>query len=339
MADFSNTEKINAGFKHLFDLQGTSNVAPAAGGKYWYEEKLATSHIIYPEDIWSDSASIPYANTVTQARAASPDYVEDRSQGEAVTLVANGPNWDISTTTIVPKVGLQLTDVHPAPNYIKSITNVVDNGGGSYTITLNNNTGVLPGSAVLQGRIFLTEDPTSNGLSWFAREQQGNHFSDQIRNIIPNSKFGPGFAIRLFQADGTEVFTTHGAWIPNWKQGLILFGDGYTPTDLGYAKPLYMEAFRYVGAFGGGEAIQEGNLYDTLYFNGSDYVPTGTLQSDGTDVNVLNRLTVSGSIVVPSGIIPASSAAPGDEGELRWDSRFLYIHVGSHWARMDLRKF
>jgi len=342
MADFSDTEKLNINFKHLFGLQGTVNTDPNAGGKMWYEEKVPSTHIIYPEDIWANSSLIPVTTTQAQAQAAataSGSIVEDRSQGEGITLVANGLDWDILTTTIIPQIGYQVTDVHPNATYIKSIINAVDNGGGSYTITLNSNSGVSAGSAVLQSRIYLTEDLASNGLAWFTKDEAGNTFSNNIKNFIPNARFGTGYAIRLYEADGTEIFTTQGAWIPNWQQGLILFGSGFTADDLGYSKPLYIEAFRYIGSFGGGSASIAGNYGDTLHHNGSGFAATDALWCDGNEVAVKNKLTISGVLITTSGSSPISSAELGEEGEVRWDRNFMYYHTGAFWVRSNFQKF
>jgi hypothetical protein len=336
MVDFSGSEKVNASWKHLFGLLPTSN-ADGSAGRFWYEEPYAATHTILPSDIWADP--VPTANSLSQAQALASGVVEDRSQDESITLVANGSDWDITTSSIVPKAGFQITDVHPNPGYIKSITNVVDNGGGSYTITLNDNTGVSAGSAVLQGRIYLTRDPSSNGLAWMAREEYGNSFGDRVENFLQPQLFGTGYTLRIFQADGTEITTTEGAWIPQYQKGMVLFANGFTPTDLGYAMPLYIEAFRYTGSFGGGSSLLSGNLHDTLRWDGVKWAPTGALQSTGVDVNVLNRLTVSGSVVVPSGTMPASSASPGDKGELRWDGRYLYHHAGDKWRRVEMSIF
>ena len=232
MADFSNTEKINASWKHLFGILGTSNSVP---GKTWYEEAIDATHIVVPQDIWSDV--VPYATNKAQAQSNSGAIVEDRSDGQAITLVANGSDWDISAT-FEPKIGYQISDVHPNPTYVKSITNVVNNGGGNYTITLNNNSGVSAGSSVLHRRIFLTVDLASNGLAWFSKSIFGSTFSDTIVNFLQPQKFGIGYSVRLYQSNGTEILTTHGAWIFNWQKGCLLFAKGFSADDLSYAKPL-----------------------------------------------------------------------------------------------------
>ena len=336
MADFSSTEKVNTSWKHLFGILGTSNGAGAAG-KTWYEENLAASHITLPSDIWT--TGIPVANNITQALASVGTTVENRTSGENITLVQNGVNWDISTTTTIPKVGHQITKSQPNPVYIKSITNVVDNGGGNYTISLNSNTGVTAGSAVLQGRVYLTLDPTSNGKAWFSRKEYGNSFSSLITDFIHPQQFGKGYSVRLFQSNGIEINTTDGAWIFHNQKGIVLFADGFTASDLGYSQPLYIQGFRYTGAFGVGTSLPGGNINDTLRFDGTSWIPTSAVKSDGTNLGIQNRLTVSGSIVVPSGTPPSTSGIAGDLGEVRWDNNFMYIKTAVGWARTDISYF
>lgn len=333
MADFTSTEKTNAAWKHLFGILGTSNGSP---GKFWYEEKVAASHIITPNDIWASGVSV--ANNLTQAKANAGPVVQDRSDSANITLVSNGSNWDI-VASFEPVVGMQVTNTHPSPTWIKSITAVVDNGGGNYTITLNNNSGVSAGSAVLQRRIFLTVDPTSNGLAWFARSVYGDNFSAAIQNFIQPQLFGNGYSVRLFRANGVEILTTEGAWIFNWQKGVMLFAVGQTPTNLGYPTPVYIEGFRYTGSLGAGSSLPSGQLNDTLRYDGSNYIPNSSLKADGTDVFVQNRLTVSGSAVLPSGVTPVTSGSIGTQGEFRWDNRFLYVKTALGWARTSLNYF
>lgn len=336
MADFSSTEKTNASWKHLFGLLPTSN-ADGAEGRFWYEEQLPATHIIVPTDLWSDT--VPNATTKAAAQAAAGPIVEDRSSGETVTLVSAGSDWDISPSGIIPKVGFQVSDVHPNASYVKSVTNVVNLGGGTYRITLNDNTGVSAGSAVLNSRIYLTEDITSNGLGWFARSVVGNHFSGLIENFIQPQRFGQGYTVRIFQGDGTEIYTTQGAWIFNWQKGLLLLANGHTADDEGYTKPLYIEGFRYTGSFGVGDALPSGTLHDTLRYDGANWVTNSTLQADGSNVTVENKLTVSGNLVVPSGSIPTSSSDPGVEGEIRQDDKFLYRYFAGKWRRTEFAIF
>lgn len=385
MADFSEQEKRNLSFKHVLGVAGTNNL-DGANGRRWYEESISSTHPVYLPIARAEY--VPTAINITQARSNAQSYgsVEDRSQGESVTLAANGSDWNITTTTIVPDVGYQITNTHPNPTYIKSITAVVDNGGGSYTITLSDNTGVSAGAAVLHSRLYLTKDPTSNQKTWMAKEGHGNHFSARIRDFFDPFAFGQGYTLNLFQNDGTQVQLTEGAWFFNWAEGLLVFADGFTASDLGYSEPLYVEGFRYsgdlgvsgvgidvlqdgvpiasgitsfdlgeglgvsgsgdtaiisvTGSFGADNVLDGANLYDTLFWNGTKWEPTGYLQISGSDVIVPDRLEVRGSIIIPSGSKPAETPAPGIEGEVRFDYNYMYIHTGlGGWRRTELAVF
>jgi len=387
MADFSSSEKRNLSFKHVLGIVGTNNL-DGGNGRAWYEETVAGTHPVYLPGARSEF--IPDAANLTTARTNAQNYssVEDRSQGESITLVANGSDWDITTSTIVPVVGYQITDVHPNPTYIKSITSVVDNGGGSYTITLNNNSGVSAGSAVLHSRIYLTLDPTSNNKTWFFKEVYGNFFSSTINDFLDPFEFGRGYTLNVFQADGTQIQVTQGAWFVNWAEGLLVFADGYTAIDEGYNTPLYIEGFRYNGTLGvsgvsinvlkdnvpvlsgvtdfnfdsgfslsgtgnqinisftgvadsgSADVLPGADLYDTLFWNGSEWEPTGYLQISGSNVFATDRLEVLGSIVIPSGVAPMETASPGLVGEVKFDQNFIYLHTGyGGWRRVEIAVF
>lgn len=301
MADFSNSEKRNLSFKHVLGIAGTNNL-DGSEGKLWFEESISSTHPIYLPSGRSDF--IPQAANLSSAISNAQSYlsVEDRSQGEAITLVANGSDWDVTTSTVVPKVGYQITDSHPSPNYIKSITNVSDNGGGNYTITLNNNIGVSAGSAVVHSRIFLTKDPSSNEKAWMAHTIQGDFFSDRIREFISPIEFGRGYTVKLFQADGTQVNLTEGAWFFNWGEGLLIFGDGFTSSDLNYEEPLYVEGFTYSGDYGVSgsslEVLKDGDLISSSVtsfdfgegFSVSGSGNTALISITGSQSNLLNGI-------------------------------------------------
>jgi hypothetical protein len=336
MADFSSTEKVNANWKHLFGLLGTYN-GSAPNGKAWYEETIAANHIISAEDIWA--SAVPDATTLIQAKDNAGSVVEDRTDGATVSISPDAGGWLLSISTFEPQVGYQITDQHPNPSYVRSIIQVDNIGSNQYRIFLNDNSGVSPGNVVLQRRIFLTADPSTNNIAWLARSVFGNSFSELQTNFILPQKFGRGYSIRVFQGNGTEVLTTHGAWIFNYQKGLLLFGQGFTPQNLGYSTPIYVELFKYVGILGVEGTIPAGNLNDILHFNGTEYVPTSSVQCDGTDLFVQNRLMVSGSLVTTSGTTPVGFSDTGDEGEVRWDDNFLYIRTSTGWTRTSLHRF
>lgn len=342
MADFSDEEKINLTFKHVYGLVGTSN-ENQPNGKTWFEEFLPGTHIIKPTDIWSDSGSIP--NVVSRSDAqnyasTSGSVIVDRTQDQIVNLSSNGSNWDITVTGFKPSVGMQIVDVFPNPSLIKGITNVVDNGSNNYTITLSDNTGVSAGSFTLNGRMILTEDITTNGLAWIARVQPGDQFSDRVVNFVQPQSFGQGYTVRLYEADGTEIVTTQGAWIFNWQQGILIFGAGFTPADEGYSTPLFVEGFTYEGSFGTG-SLPSGNINDTLRYDGTEWVSSSSLQNDGNDVYVQNQLSVSGTFVMGSGnVTPTGTLDPiGVVGEWHFENNYIYLKTPSGWRRWASPEF
>jgi hypothetical protein len=56
-----------------------------------------------------------------------------------------------------------------------------------------------------------------------------------------------GFAVKLTQNDGTVISLTEGVYVINYFTGLIEFQVGYTPVDLGYALPLKLTLYEYIG--------------------------------------------------------------------------------------------
>jgi len=88
-----------------------------------------------------------------------------------------------------------------------------------------------------------------------------------------------------------------------------------------------------------GSITGSGIFTDTVYYNGTSYAPNTGLRSDGVNVSIQNRLTVSGSVVLPPGLPPATSGAVGTIGEFRWDDSFLYIKTAQGWARTNLNYF
>ena len=100
MAQFTTAERVNAAFKQVFRILGSSNTDDAMG-KRWYEELYTSIGTILPRHYWADAAEITFCSTLLQARAlaaAKPAVVEDRSQpGTIITLTldmtSNGRLW------------------------------------------------------------------------------------------------------------------------------------------------------------------------------------------------------------------------------------------------------
>jgi hypothetical protein len=100
MAQFTSVERINAAFKQVFRILGSSNTDDAMG-KRWYEELYSSIGTILPRHVWSEASEISFCSSLLQARAlaaAKPAVVEDRSQpATTITLTldmtSNGRLW------------------------------------------------------------------------------------------------------------------------------------------------------------------------------------------------------------------------------------------------------
>lgn len=309
MADFTSAEKINIGLKHFLGILGTNNLDGANGRRY-YEELYPASHVVYLQKAWAEA--IPYAVTKAEALTYVGDVIEDRTSSESITITSSGSDWSFSSSSIVPQIGYQITDIFPNPTYIRSITAVTDHGGGNYTVTLNDNIGVSAGNVILHSRVFLTLDPTSNNLTWLAMQVQGDFFSTRLEEFISPFDFGRGYAVNLFEADGTPINVAGaGTWLFKWEEGVLVFPDGQTAVDLGYQTPLYVEGFRYIGKLGAGASI--------------DIKQDGVPVASG--VSVFNfqdnfELTLSGSNQINVSVTGIEASLPDgtqDHQSLRWD--------------------
>lgn len=98
MAQFSTAERINAAFKQVFKVLGSSNTDDAMG-KRWYEELYSSKANVLQRHIWTDSAIFTYCALLAEAQAlaaANPAVIEDDSLGH-ITLTqdttSNGRLW------------------------------------------------------------------------------------------------------------------------------------------------------------------------------------------------------------------------------------------------------
>ena len=115
------------------------------------------------------------------------------------------------------------------------------------------------------------------------------------------------------------------------------FGDGALPLNpSGSIADAVDELNEYLLSL---STVLSGNLHETLRWDGADYSPSDALINDDTDVYVQNRLTISGSVVIPSGTAPGSSGDSGDEGELRYDKNFIYLYSSGAWTRSPRAMF
>lgn len=98
MAQFTSAERINAAFKQVFKVLGSSNTDDALG-KRWYEELYSSKANVLQRHIWTDSATITYCPLLADAQAlalANPTILEDYSVTPLVLTMdttSNGRLW------------------------------------------------------------------------------------------------------------------------------------------------------------------------------------------------------------------------------------------------------
>lgn len=105
MAQFTTAERVNAAFKQVFRILGSSNTDDALG-KRWYEELYSSIGTILPRHYWGDGSLIPYCPLLSDAQAfaaANPTVVSDCSQPASIItltkdMTSNGRLWIARTT-------------------------------------------------------------------------------------------------------------------------------------------------------------------------------------------------------------------------------------------------
>lgn len=98
----------------------------------------------------------------------------------------------------------------------------------------------------------LTKKSGYNERLWAAHSTYDDEGSNIYSNFLLPQRFGPGYTLRLYEDDGTgnkgnEITTTEGAWIFSYKGGLLILGDNYTASDMGWTEPLHIVGYRYIG--------------------------------------------------------------------------------------------
>lgn len=123
--------------------------------------------------------------------------------------------------------------------------------------------------------------PGTNGRAWAAFKTYNNKNSGTDNDWLQPQTFGRGYALRLYQdngthndaiptsgAPGTEILTTDGAWMPNYKMGFIILGDQFTAPSMSWTTPLWVRVFRYIGPKGVTGSSANVSL-DDAYNNGN----------------------------------------------------------------------
>lgn len=214
--------------------------------------------------------------------------------------------------------------VPPAVDYAEAQTNASANPGMIEEVELK-----------------LSVVPGTNGRAWAAFNTYNNKDSGVAGDWIQPQLFGRGYALRLYEDNGThndsipnsgapgdEIATTIGAWIPNYKMGFIILGDAYTANAMGWTAPLWVRVFRYIGSKGvtGSTA---GVSLDDAYNNG------GTITVDSGSVT----LNASGGYA-PIQITPSTSAPTQNlnEGQLSIVGGIQYQYDSSRNKWLSVNK-
>lgn len=100
----------------------------------------------------------------------------------------------------------------------------------------------------------LTLVPGAADRAWACFSTYNDEDSPILGDWLLPQMFGRGYAVQLFQAStsdpnvmGDEISTTEGAWIPSYKNGLIILGKDHTASMMNWRTPLFVRAYRYVG--------------------------------------------------------------------------------------------
>lgn len=111
----------------------------------------------------------------------------------------------------------------------------------------------------------------SNGMAWYLNS--GGTFVRpwvspvDVPNPITNLP-SDGFGVKLYTSTDIQIATTQGAWSIDYYSGMIHFGEGYTPTNMGWGN-IKCTFFQYTGKFGvsGGTSGGGGGLLSTSNIN------------------------------------------------------------------------
>lgn len=120
----------------------------------------------------------------------------------------------------------------------------------SFTAAYNES---LTNSAVTyHSGVTLTQIGGSNGMAYYF--SSGGTFIrpwiSPVDVIEPlTNQPSDGFDLKLYTSSGVQIGPTTGAWSIDYYAGIIHFGQGYTPTDLGWGTPK-ASFFQYTGHYG-----------------------------------------------------------------------------------------
>ena len=93
----------------------------------------------------------------------------------------------------------------------------------------------------------LDELPATNGQGYSCFAVPGDKTSERLKRFLTPQKFGNGYAFTLKNTNGDVIPLTAGAYQFDYNNGILRFNEGNTPSDEGWALPLKLTAYRYIG--------------------------------------------------------------------------------------------
>jgi len=223
---FNTTDQRKASFKHAFGKLHTGP-GPISG------EDLEASHQIYSAELLSDVGDIEYASV-------APEFATSRTWDG--TFATTAEIWDDGAFVSATGIG---TD----PNFEKITMPLTDMDGNGQTYVA-----------------FISASQANTGD---VQAGEVAEYSDsRFKNWLNPTKFGPGYAAVVYENDTstngpssnaipyggrTQTGKNFGGAAFDYYQGIMYCGDqsnGDGPDMSGYAKPLWIVGYRYIGATG-----------------------------------------------------------------------------------------
>lgn len=173
----------------------------------------------------------------------------------------------------------------------------------------------------------------TNGRGWIAYQTYNNPSSPILADWLMPQLFGFGYALRLFQDDGTgtgpgqEITTTEGRWIPSYKLGFIVLGEDSSASEMGWTAPLWARVYRYIGNKGVGGSTAGVSL-DDAYSEGN------TINADEGPVIINPSNNYAGLQITPITYTPSVGVA---DGQIINNGGVIYNYDGSRskWLSID----
>lgn len=185
--------------------------------------------------------------------------------------------------------------------------------------------------------IKLTEIDRTNGRGWAAYINPADHSAGIIGDWLQPQIFGTGYAMRLFQDDGTgtgpgtEITTTEGAWVPAYKLGAVVMGENRTPSDMGWQTPLWAEVYRYEGDKGISGSTA-GVTLDNAYNSSTSESKIFTIDDGSIEFNASN--SYAPIQISEISYAPSSDLAGGQIANIN-GGLYFYDSTRSKWLSID----